>query len=265
MKRLILSLLLIFSICCSGFAKELEGKDLEAVYKVLNMKLPAGNFKEPAERLAFITEFEKQIIPLYDDISEEAKIICKNIIALDKENCLDKKQKSEDRVKACVAEYKNFAEKNKNLSSYFYFHQKEAEMNAAFYLSLAKQLEMMKNVITDYKALEVINPENSECKFFLGAILYFAPKIGGGNKPEGMEKIKSAIEKAGCDYEYATAVITYSQFLYEEKNYDESKLYLNKALEKYPDNNTIKELKEMNDAGYSMFQIEKYKKAKKKK
>lgn len=280
MKKLVLTGFLIAAVCSFGFAKELEGTDLLALSAVLDAKLDVGAYEELSDQLAYVESIEKKIADYGNSISDEAKMICKSTLILQKEtlkaeylaeqekNQKNKSKKEKDPEKEAMLmklfeEYKGFADSHSDLSSYFYFHYKELEFSTLAYLPLSKQIELLKNIVNDYKKIEEINPDNGENLLTYSMMLYMAPKIAGGDKVAAREKILRAIDVSTTRYERATSNIIYSQYLVEEKQKDEAAKYfeagrnLGPAIKKYDD------IKLMNDAGYSMFQAEDYEKRKK--
>lgn len=268
MKKLFLCLFLINTLC---FAKELAGTDLQAVNKALDSKLHANDYEELSGQLAYIQKIENQIATM-TNLSDEAKLICKNILILEKETLKsadyskknkDKKAEKKDPalealVQKCYNEYKAFDETHSNLSSHFYYHYLETEVTLLGFLPVAKQLSAGKEIIEKYKKLDELYPNYGENLFTYGMVLYMMPKIAGGDKEAGLAKIKKATYISSSDYEKASALILYSQILFEKKQKEESKTYLMKAQALAPNNTSFKEIQTMNDEGYSFFDAKDY-------
>lgn len=123
---------------------------------------------------------------------------------------------------------------------------------------------IIKNIINDYRQIEEMNPEYGEILFVYGMSLYMAPKIVGGDKKLGIEKIYKATQVSATNYEKVSAMVIYSQLLFEDKKYEEAEKYLMAAAELSPSKKQYQEIKEMNEAGYSMFRAAEYKKKNKK-
>ncbi|MCQ2592445.1 MAG: hypothetical protein MJ188_06630 [Treponema sp.] len=280
-----------FAICAFGlfgmvllFGKELNGKDLQAVHWVLDAKYYVDNYEKSEEKLAFLTQKEMEFRENYGDVSEEALIICKSIFILAKEtakisafynldesmgqaNKKEKKDKAEKKERAaesemvvmnCFKELKAFAENNSEMSACFNYHYKEVEFSTLPYLSTNEQLGILKNVIEDYRKIEEQNPKLSENLFMLGTVLYFVPKIAGGDKKEAKEKLILALENAGCLYEKNSALVMLSQIHFEDKEFDEAKKYLDEARKMNLKNKSVELIARANEAGYSMFRMENY-------
>ncbi len=133
------------------------------------------------------------------------------------------------------------------------------------YFSTKEQLKILTNLFDDYKKIEEINPDYSENLGILGMMLYMIPGAFGGNKKDAETKLQKAITTATCDYEKVNALVMYSQVLFEEKQTSKAHEYITQALEISKNNKTILQIKEVNDAGYSIFQMEKYVEKNKKK
>lgn len=278
MKKIIW-ILAFFTICFCAFTKELSGNDLKAVHKVLDSKLYINDYETADEKKAYLSRVEKSID--FSSLSQEASLICKNSLKMAKDSATTtkydlsllveaaesaKKKEKKDKIDEAAKKkaldffgtYEKFAETHNDLSSYFWFHYKEAELGTLAYLPTTQQLKKMGGLLDEYKNLVEMNPNNSECLFMYGMILYMMPGVLGGSKKDGLAKIKKAVETAACDYETATASIMLSQILLDEGKTDESKYYMNKVLKIDPKNKMVLMIKELNDNGYSIFQMEKY-------
>ena len=105
--RKILSLIFITVIgISSSFAKELEGTNLQAVKTVLEANLGVNEFEELQDQLNFLNRIERKIASYGDGISEEAKLICKLVIAKQKETAIgmDKLKKEDVQKKTSKPE-----------------------------------------------------------------------------------------------------------------------------------------------------------------
>lgn len=277
----ILIIFLIFSLSFSFlFAKELDGNDLMVVNKVLNAQVYVSNFKDVEERLAYLADIEKLVIE--NELSTEAKIICNSSLKMQKMTAqsteeidfintdmtkpskIEKTPEAEAFAWDFYNEFKNFADLNEDLSSHFYFHYKAAEFMTLPFLPLNKQIKMLESVADEYKRIEELNPNYGENLLTYGSILYMLPKIVGGDKEAGLEKIKRASEVSLTEYEKVSALVIYSQILFEEKKVEESKTALERAFSFVPENKTLKQIQEVNEAGFSMFRISDYQKKMKK-
>lgn len=279
MKKIVIGALAFVCISVCGFAKELEGVNLQAVNMALDAKLYVGRYEELQDQLDYLESVEKQIGSFGDSISDEAKLICKGTLLLQKETSkaeykaqLEKNQKKkgkkekdtelEARIMNLFEEYKSFMESHSDLSAHFYLHYREAELSTLEYISMSKQIEIYKNIVSSYKSIEAINPDYGENLFTYAMMLYNAPKMAGGDKALAHEKALKAIEVSKTDYEKATANIIYSQILVEDKKIDEAKKYFLEGKKMVPENKKYDEIQKMNEAGYSMFQSEEYEKKK---
>lgn len=283
-KNIIIGLILS-SLLVPGFSKDLSGNDLLLVTKTLDSKLFVDDYETYEEKIAYINKIEKDLIPISLEASEEAKIISENMIILQKlklkateearieaEQPSKKKDKSKEKdtetekiINACNEKYANYMKNHSDVSAYFKYHYKEIEMASFTYLPKTQQLKAFSGVMDGYKEIEKEFPTYSENLMTVGIALYFLPGIMGGNKKEGKEKLLSAINYAQCDYERVNSYIMLSQILYEEKDLTGCNEYLNKAAKIVPNSQTLKHVREMNQAGFSMLEEEKYKKAQKKK
>lgn len=279
MKKIILIVVFLIQFVFFSYGKELEGKNLQAVNTVINANLIADQYEELSDKLNYLASVEEQIAGLNDEISDEASLICRIGLELQKENAknaelLKQAKKEKKKIKntkdpekeafimGLFDEYKKFAESHNDLSSHFYFHYKETEFATMPYLSTGNQLKILKTISDDYKKIEEMNPDYGENLFTYGMVLCMMPKIAGGNKEVGLEKIKRACEVSATDYEKLSALTVYSQLLYEDKKKDEAREILERAQNIIPDNKTILQIMEMNEAGYSMFQSDDYEKKK---
>lgn len=282
MKKIAFVLLSAVMTCFCGYAKELEGKDLQAVNIALESNLGVSEFETLEEKLTYLEGIEGQIEEFGSGISDESKLICRSIMRLQKETAKteellkqekDQKKKNNKRekdpeVEAMIMgwfkEYEDFAQTHSDLSSHFWFHYKEAEFATLSYLSMSRQIEILKNIVDDYKKIEEMNSDYGENLFTYGMSLYMAPKMAGGDKQAGIEKIYKATQGSSTNYEKVSALVVYSQLLFEDKKYDDAKKYLLEARELSPSKKRYDEMLEMNAAGYSIFKADDYRKKNKK-
>lgn len=265
MKKIILIAAAAFILAQAGTAKELSGNDLKAVNAALDTKLYSTDYTSFDKQMEVVKQAEEKIAS-YGTISEEAALICRNVITLQKETLKsqnqmmksDKKDLPKDpQAKAtaekCLEEYNSFAKTHSDLSPQFKMHWIEAEMATLSYMSKAKQLAKAPGIIDKYKELDKAYPNYGESLLVYGMILYMMPKIAGGDKEAGMSKLKRATQTGTSNYEKVSSMILYSQMLFEEKQFDEARKYLEKAKELAPQNKTINFIKAYNDSGKSAF------------
>lgn len=284
MKKQILIILGILFSLSSAFSDELFNDDLVLVAKALDAKLFVDNYENYADKVTYVQSVESECQQLFINCSEEAQLIFNSTLAIQKENMKaaekmrvekengtskkDRNSTPDEESKKIIFDYLNkyedYAAKHANPSSYFNYHYLEVKMSSFAYLSRKQQLEGFTNLIDGYKAIYEQNPKMSENLLALGMINQFLPGVLGGNKKEGKEQILQAIEYAVCGYEKASSCMLLSQIYFEDKKFDEANDLLDKALKIAPENRTLIELKKMNDAGYSMSDAEKYRKAKEK-
>lgn len=280
--KFFVGLFIVFFLCVNVNSKELEGKDLQGVTYVLNANLYMQNYEEIADKLNYLSEVEKEVSSFENDLSDEARFICQQLLVLEKVTAKNsaaegvstdpqnkKKDKNdkdakvdEQKIMDCFHAYEKFAESHENLSSFFHLRYVEIKFATVPYLSSAQQLKILKNILSDYQKIEEMNPNYSENLLNLGISLYFVPGMLGGNKKDAVVKMRKAVQTAGCDYEKVNANLMLSQLLLEEKQADEAKKYLDVAAALAPENRTVQKVLEMNAAGYSIFQADKYRKKK---
>lgn len=274
--------LAVFFVCSSAYSKELEGKDLLGVTYVLNANLYMQNYDEVSDKLNYLNEVEKEVRNFESELSEEARLICQQMLVLEKVTAKNsasegistdpqnkKKDKNdkeakedEQKIMNCFQVYEKFVETHENLSSFFHLRYVEIKFATVQYLPATQQLKILKNILGDYQKIEEMNPNYSENLMNLGIALYFVPGMLGGSKKEAVEKMRKAVQTASCEYEKVNTNLMLSQLLLEEKQPDEAKKYLAVASSMAPDNRTVQKVIEMNAAGYSIFQADKYKKKK---
>lgn len=100
--RRILSLIIVALIGMSfSFAKELEGNNLQAVKTVLEANLNVNEYEDLADQLSYLNKVERKIASYGDGISDEVKLICKLIMANQKETAIgmDKLKKDDGQKK----------------------------------------------------------------------------------------------------------------------------------------------------------------------
>lgn len=259
-----------FCIVCIGFcsfAKELVAFDRKAVNKVLDARLYINDFETYEEKISYLEKVQHEIEEI-SGLSAEAEFICKKLLGMQKETVFTedelkqsknqkrknfKSKETESLVMTNFEDFLLFEENHPDLSAHFYLRKLEAEMATLPFLPANKQIKFLSGLLDTYRSIEEMEENYSEILFTLSTILYVIPKIAGGSKEEATEKCLKAIETATCDYEKTSSLVMYSQILFEAHNYEESKSYLNAAIAIAPANVAMKEIKKMNEAGYSMF------------
>jgi len=204
-------------------------------------------------------------------ISEEAAFLCDAIINQEKFQITDnmlKKQEEEKKNKEIKKEreknskqfvlkqfedYKAFELSHSDLSTCFYFHYKQAELETADYLSFSKQMKMLKNICKDFEEIEKMNPEYVENLYTYGFMLYLMPGFFGGNAEKSLEKVNKAIETAETTYDKVNAMIILSQICFDAGLKDEWKMCIEVLEELVPGSKQIAEIKQLNESGKSAF------------
>lgn len=270
MKKFLCCVLLV-SVVFGVFAKELEGKDWQAVIQVKDATLYAEDFEELNDQLAYMDDVKSKIAA--DSISEEAQFLCNAIINQEKFELNDnmlKKQEEEQKSKTIkkerennskiffekqFADFKEFESTHSELSACFYFHYKQAEMETADSLSFGKQMKMIKNMCKDFEEIEKMSPEYVENLYTYGLLLYMMPGFFGGNVQKGFEKISKSVELAETTYDKVNVFMILSQICFDAKLQDEWKTCMDVLDELVPGSRQVAEIKAINDSGKSSFDV----------
>lgn len=270
MKKFLCCVLLV-SVVFGVFAKELEGKDLEAVNQVKNATLYAEDFDNLDDQLAYMDDVKSKIDADFDSISEEAQFLCNAIINQEKFELNDnmlKKQEEGQKSKTIkkerennskiffekqFAEFKEFESTHSELSACFYFHYKQAEMETADSLSFGKQMKMIKNMYKDFEEIEKMSPEYAENLYTYGLLLYMMPGFFGGNMQKGFEKISKAAGLAETNYDKFNVTLIFSQICFDAKLQEEWQTCMDVLDELVPGNKQVAEVRALNEAGKSAF------------
>lgn len=257
MKKLLFIFLVLSIFTQALVAGSLSGKDREAVNRALEAKLYCWDYSKYIEQSSFLDQ-ELETISSTKGISEEALLICRNTIEIQKlslqaitflKDDSSKKKEALETAKKCIEEYKNFASTHSDLSPQFIFHQMEAELAVVSFQSKARQLAKATSLMGRYKEIYNMDSNFGENLLAYGMLLYLTPKISGGNKELGTSLIQQAATKGSTNYEKVNALILYSQILYEQNRIEEANAIIFKAKELAPNNKMLILVQAMNKAG----------------
>lgn len=263
MKRIFL-LLLVFLSAVNAYSKNnLTENEKKLLNVTLEKRCELRSYDTAEESLKEIKLFYEQIKndPAWKNSSEQIQLASENMIISAVYNCLyaidikhpDLKKTITDQYDKVVA----FNEKHNDLDPWYVFSSYEVINSSMQFLP---QAQAMKIGLKEKDEYDSIIKENNDMVYGLVAVglwYFFAPAIGGGSNKKAGEYFKQAVDLLNdnySSYEKFYSYIYYSQYLYEIKETQECKVYLNKAKTLFKDSHCsyIDFIEKINNEGYSI-------------
>ena len=257
MKKLLLAAVFLLSCIMPSFAgKKLTEQEQSVIDDFWNLRMELTCLNDNAEAVSTINSFKDNNREEVDKLSKEASLLLDALIMMERynyiyefpgENRESRKQFVEMRGK--LKEYlENKTEKDLSCDICLCY----ADITSYYMAYSIKDIIFNGTTVKKYqeKALKV-NPDFAPAMINLAQWYYYAPKLFGGSKDATREWQIKSIQCSRTNAEKFYAKTAYSQFLFEMKEYEESKKQLDECEELCPGSNFVKLLKEQNAMGNS--------------
>jgi hypothetical protein len=262
-KRIFILFCLIF---CTIFAFAQSSKSEENAINDMNFfRMELEKYSNPQEILDKVSDYETSLFANenYKNFSEETKLILENMLFLEKlknqvkliEN--DKtaknqlKAETQNQIKK-TADYINSLNSNeKTANKWLLVNQGDLISFSLQFASLSEAIKSGLEVKTYYEDALKQDEKMSFALVNLGMWYYYVPGIAGGDKQKTYDFVKKSVTDATNDSELYFAKIIYSQTLFEQGNFEESKTELEQAKKLCSESQNIKFMEKLNNAGIS--------------
>lgn len=228
-------------------------------------RMELEKYSNPQEILDKVSDYETSLFANehYKSFSEETKLILENMLFLEKlknqvkliEN--DKttknqlKAETQNQIKK-TADFINSSTSNgKTPSKWILVNQGDLISFSLQFATLSEAIKSGLEVKTYYEDALIQDDKMSFALVNLGMWYYYVPGIAGGDKQKTYDFVKKSVENATNDSELYFAKIIYSQTLFEQCKFEESKTELEQAKKLCSESQNIKFMEKLNNAGIS--------------
>lgn len=259
MKKLILSLGIIFCISDIFFAKEYTNKEEQKLDYIQNLRLELNTYHNNSESVARIEKELDDLTANKADYSEEFFLTIENILVWEKYNYL-----YEDDIKCplleplITAQYKKIREyinahKKEKFNKWFYETAADILAQSLQFLPMTKAMSEGLNVKKYYDEALLIDPDFTYSLMNIAQWFYYAPVVSGGGKGKAKDSLIKSVEKAKTlnDKFYSTAML--SQIYFDSGEKEKAKEYLDMAEKLFPGTDHVAKFRLINSYDYSYF------------
>lgn len=239
----------------SSFGSTVEGREILEEFLDFRMKL--SKYDDKNECLRLIDDFKNKMN--FERYTQEESLILENLVILEVYNYKYGKDENEKELKTVLAEQKNKVEKflaenkGKKFDKWIYCSYADI-ISCSMSFSFSDVLKYGVSVKDFYNEALKVDPDFCYAALNLSQWYFWAPSVTGGGKKKAEEFYEKAFSLAKKPWEKYYAGIYYSQCLFENKKQEKCKSILSVAYEQFPESTFIKEIKLMNENGYSLFE-----------
>ena len=258
-------LIFIIFFCAYCLIAQPSTEEEYIINQVNHFRMELEKYDNPQTILEKISEYENTIFSNtnYKDFSEETKLILENmffleklknqvkIIESDKESKNKLKTETQNQIKKTTDSINLSNTNGKTPNKWLLVNQGDLISFSLQFATLSEAIKSGLEVKTYYEQALVQDPKMSFALVNLGMWYYYVPGIAGGDKQKTYDFVKQAVTDATNDSELYFAKIIYSQTLFDQKKYEESKLELEQAKKLCPESLNIKLMEKLNNQGIS--------------
>ena len=209
------------------------------------------------EAVAALDSYKEKHAEEVSNLGEEAALLLDSLIAMERYNYLyvfaGEDKSSKKTFEELRKKIRKFLENKKDSQVTPYMLLCYADITTYYMAYSIKDIIFNGMTVKKYqeKALEQ-GKDFSPAMLNLSTWYYYSPKIFGGSKEQTRFWLIKAIENSRTDAEQFFAKTTYSQYLYEMKEFEESRRLLDEARKLCPGSKRIKLIQEQNALGLSL-------------
>ncbi|MBO7122036.1 MAG: hypothetical protein J6V90_01990 [Treponema sp.] len=224
-------------------------------FMALRMKI-AGLGSDSA--LAQVEAFEKKLAVDTSFREKEDRLVLVNFIVMEKYNFLRKQKGTKDQLKKLLKELKekneDWFDANGEDKAGKWLLATSADVTSCYMsYSLSEVIKSGMALRDRYKESVERDPNFSYGWNNLGQWYYWAPGINGGSDKKAGEAFEEAVKAAKTKAEKFFACVFYSQFMFEEKEFDKAASLLDQAEAQDPKNPYVAFMRKINAGGDSFF------------
>lgn len=258
MKRYFLMAIFVLAATVPSFAgKKITEQERAVIDAFWKLRMELTCLENKTDAVIAINKFTEDNREEVEKLGKEASLLLESLMMMERYNYIYEFP-GENRESR-----KQFVEMRGKLKEYME-NKKDSELTpeiclcyadiTAYYMAYSiKDIIFNGTTVKKYqeKALKV-NPNFAPAMINLAQWYYYAPKLFGGSKDATREWQVKSIQCSRTKAEKFYAKTAYSQFLFEMKEYEESKKQLDECEELCPGSNFVKLLKEQNAVGNSL-------------
>ncbi|MCR4821402.1 MAG: hypothetical protein K5873_00840 [Treponema sp.] len=259
MLKKITALLFLLSLFFSLSAGDFTEKENSMIQEILSFRLSLRALPDSESCISSVQDFRSSHEEEILSFSEEASLVCMNMLASAEYNAAYEKDMHDTRMEGILRpQYEKLTAFSEGKSA--------GELNPWFIMTSAdltnsmmqflKQSEAIKKGLQEKKDYALVIENNPQMSFALTLSAfwyYYAPGIGGGSKSRAREYFTQAYEYASNDYEKYYGCINLSQMKFEDKKKEEAIELLDQAEKILAGTRYISFIRTINRLGYSVF------------
>jgi len=224
-------------------------------FMTLRMKISGLS---PKDALESVDKYEKDLEKVSASFSEEDNLVLENFIVMEKYNFLrrDKSQKEylKTTLKALKEKNEDWFDSHSESEAGHWLLATSADVTSCYMsYSLAEVMKSGLSLKDRYIDSVEKTPDFSYGWTNLGQWYYWAPAINGGSDKKSRAAFESAVKVSKTPAEKFFACVFFSQFLFEEKEFDKASQLLDEAEKQDPNNPYIAFMRNINNDGDSFF------------
>lgn len=228
-------------------------------------RMELEKYSNPQEILDKVSDYETSLFANenYKNFSEETKLILENMLFLEKlknqvkliEN--DKtaknqlKAETQNQIKKTADFINSLNSNGKTPNKWLLVNQGDLISFSLQFATLSEAIKSGLEVKTYYEDALKQDEKMTFALVNLGMWYYYVPGIAGGDKQKTYDFVKKSVTDATNDSELYFAKIIYSQTLFEQGKFEESKTELEQAKKLCSESQNIKFMEKLNNAGIS--------------
>ena len=252
--RLLSALLALANFSASA---EISDRAQKAVDDFMDLRMKIAGLSSD-QALAQVADFEKKLSVDSSFSSQEDRLVLVNFIIMEKYNFLRKQKGSKPQLKKLLKELKEkneawFAANGEGKAGVWLLATSADVTSCYMSYSVAEVMKSGLSLREKYLKAVALDPAFSYGWTNLGQWYYWAPAINGGSGKKARAAFEHAVAAAKNPAEKFFACVFYSQFLIEEKEFENAAAMLDQAEAQDPKNPYVDFLRSVNKTGDSFF------------
>lgn len=247
----------LLSLANFSASAEISDRAQKAVDDFMDLRMKIAGLGSD-QALAQVADFEKKLSVDSSFSSQEDRLVLVNFIIMEKYNFLRKQKGSKPQLKKLLKELKEkneawFAANGEGKAGVWLLATSADVTSCYMSYSLSEVMKSGMSLRDKYRESVERNPNFCYGWTNLGQWYYWAPGINGGSDKKSGEAFAAAVKCARNKAEKFFACVFYSQFLFEEKEFDKAASMLDEAEAQDPKNPYVAFMRKINKDGDSFF------------
>lgn len=254
-----ISAILTFSFAQKNFAAEFSESENTLISEIFDFRLTLRSYATADECIEKIISYRESINEKINSFSEEAQIVCTNMLATAQYNCEYEKDMHSPKMEPILRpQYERLTKHSEGktaetLNPWFVLTSADITNSMMQFLPRSASITVGLQEKKDYAVVVKNNPQMPFALTLSGWWYYYAPAVGGGSNSKAGEFFKKAQKYAVSSYDKYYCNINLAQFYFEQKDTQKCSIYMEEAEKVLPGTRYVELLKKMNKIGYSLF------------